>query len=359
VAWARRTGDGAGLGRRARSRSPASAPRTAAALRADLHALVADVAAHSVAPASGALWAPPRCGHPRPAADALAPAAPSVHAPPPYEQPAHGHTGGAPPTSATWRSLLSSPTGATQRELSLPAHEARRARLFVDLSGWARTGMAVVQGSRAALWLTAIPADRGGRGSFPGSAMRVAARLWLGAAPRPDPPRPCCSCVAAADAAGRHFLASCRAQVARRTAVHHHIVALVAAALRRAPQWGEVVVERPLDGSGGTHRPDVRATAAATAAVTCDDVSCLCRLDPAASTSERLACWWTPPGVSSRRELRSAPARATRRHASRRYWHCPYHPCNGAGIVCFGSHPQHTERGSPCWRLEGTTVGEP
>lgn len=201
---------------------------------------------------------------------------------------------------ATRRSLLSSPTAATQRELSPPACEAQRARLFVDLSGWARTGMAAVQGGRAALWLTTIPTDRGGRGSFPGSAMRVAAWLWLGAAPRPDPPRPRCSCGAGADAAGRHFLASCRAQVSRWTAVHHQIVALVAAALRRAPQWGEAVVGRSLDGSGGAHRPDVRATAAATAAVTCGDVSCICRLDLAASTSERLASWWTPPGISSR-----------------------------------------------------------
>ena len=106
-------------------------------------------------------------------------------------------------------------------------------------------------------------------------------------------------------------------------------------------------------------RDPASRAAAATAAVTCGDVSCLCRLDPASSTSERLASRWTPPGVLSRKELWSAPARATRRDASRRYWHCPYRSCNGASIVCFGSHPQHTERGSPCWRLEGATVGKP
>jgi len=98
--------------------------------------------------------------------------------------------------------------------------------------------------------------------------MRVAARLWLGAPPRPDPPRSRCSCRATVDSVGRHFLATCSAQVARRTAVHHLIVGLVAAALRRAPKWGEVVVERGLDGSDGARRPDLRATEAATAAVT-------------------------------------------------------------------------------------------
>jgi len=61
--------------------------------------------------------------------------------------------------------------------------------------------------------------------------------------------------------------------VAQRTAVHHHIVALVAAALRRAPAWREVGAEVSLDGTGEDRRPDLRATAAATAAVTWGDVS--------------------------------------------------------------------------------------
>jgi len=128
-------------------------------------------------------------------------------------------------------------------------------------------------GRAEGLWLTAVPSDRGGRGHIPGSAMRVAARLWLSAPPRPDPPRPRCACGAPADPAGRHFLSACRAQVARRTAVHHHIEALVAATLRRAPAWREVVVEAGLDGTGGDLPPDLRATAAATAAVTWGDVS--------------------------------------------------------------------------------------
>jgi len=150
---------------------------------------------------------------------------------------------------------------------------ARRARLFAGLSGWARTGLAAVQGGRAALWLSAVPAEGDGLVSIPGRAMRDMARLWLGAAARPYPPRPCCPCGAAADAAGRHFLGACPFQAPRRTGLHHFLVRRVAAALRRSPHWGAVVIEAPLDGSGGALRPDVRATAAATGAVTWLDVS--------------------------------------------------------------------------------------
>jgi len=103
--------------------------------------------------------------------------------------------------------------------------------------------------------------------------MRVAARVWLGAAPRPDAPRLRCSCGAAVDATGRHFFTACPAQVSRRTALHHHIVRLVAAALRRAPAWGAVAIEASLDGTRAARRPDLRATEAATAAVTWGDVS--------------------------------------------------------------------------------------
>ena len=237
-------------------------------------ALVAAVAAHSVAPPSGALWAPPprRRARPAPADDALAARAAAADRPS-HEEPALGHTGERLPAPLSWGRLLSAPAALTQRELSLPAHAARRARLYAELSGWARTGLAAVQGGRAALWLTVVPSDGFSRGTIPGSAMRVAVRLWLGAPPRPDPPRPRCACGAAVDPAGRHFLTACSAQVSRRTAVHHHIVALVAAALRRAPQWREVAVEADLDGTAGALRPDLRATAAATAAVTWGDVS--------------------------------------------------------------------------------------
>jgi len=259
---------------------PPPLPATATALRADLLALVDAVAAHAVALNSGAVWASRRHAGRRAvplAAAALRRAAPSppaaAAAAAPHENPATGQPRGASLASPTWRALLADGGGASQCELSRPAHEARRARLFAGLSGWARVGLAAVQGGRAALWLSAVPVARGGRGTIPGTAMRVAARLWLGAPPRSDPPRPRCACGAAADAGGRHFLTACSAHSARRTALHHHIVSLVAAALRRAPRWGAVAVERPLDGTDGALRPDVRATEAATGAVTWTDVS--------------------------------------------------------------------------------------
>jgi len=142
--------------------------------------------------------------------------------------------------------------------------------------------------------------------------MRVAARLWLGAPPHPDPPRSRCSCGATADPAGRHFLAACSAQVARRTAVHHHIVGLVAAALRRAPKWGDVVLEPRLDGSDGARRPDLRATEAATAAVTWADVS---------------VAWPWPDRVAP--QVRAAPLRAVAaaaREATKRATYVPALP---------------------------------
>jgi len=249
-------------------------PPEARALRADLLSLVDAATAHAAAPSTGALWSAPRPGGASraPASARLPPSAASARRPT-HEHSARGRTGGAPPSAPSWRELLSAPSGASQRELARPAHEARRARVFAGLTGWGRTGFAAVQGGRAALWLSAVPADRGGRGTIPGTAVRVAARLWLGAAPRPDGPRPRCSCGAVADATGRHFLAACPAQVARRTGLHHHIARLVAAALRRAPAWGAVAVEVSLDGTRDARRPDLRATAAATAAVTWADVS--------------------------------------------------------------------------------------
>jgi len=168
---------------------------------------------------------------------------------------------------------LTGAVAASQRELSRSSHAARRARLYAGLSGWARTGLAAVQGGRAALWLSAVPAEGDGLLTVPGRAMRDMARLWLGAAARPYPPRPCCPCGAAADAAGRHFLGACPSQAPRRTGLHHFLVRRVAAALRRSPRWGVVAIEAPLDGTGGALRPDVRATEAATGAVTWLDVS--------------------------------------------------------------------------------------
>ena len=290
-----------------------SLPPAAAAWRADLLALVDAVAAHAAAPPSAGLWAPRRGA---PALPRTAPAAGErpvrgpARAPP--NNPASGRLPGAQHAPLAWRQLLTADTAASQRDLALAAHAARRARVYAALPGWGRTGLAAVQGGRAALWLTAVPSACGGRGSIPGSAMRVAVRLWLGARPRPDPPRLRCSCGAAADAGSRHFLSFCPAQVARRTAVHHHIVSLVAAALRRAPRWGEVVVEAPLDGSGGARRPDLRATDATTAAVTWGDVS---------------VAWPWPDAVAA--QVRATPLRvvaAAAREARKRALYVPALP---------------------------------
>ena len=225
-------------------------------------------AAYTAAPETGLLWVALRAGAPpAPALPARCAGGASSH------NPVSGLIRGASPSLPTSQQLLSGAVGASKRELSRPAHAARRARLFAALSGWARAGLAAVQGGRAALWLSAAPAAGGGRGSIRGPAMRVAVRLLLGAPAHSDPPWPRCACGAAADAGGPHFLGACRAQLARRTALHHDIVALVAVALRRAPSWGGVAVERLLDGSDGALRLDFRATAAATGAVTWCDVS--------------------------------------------------------------------------------------
>jgi len=102
--------------------------------------------------------------------------------------------------------------------------------------------------------------------------------------------------------------------VARRAAVHHHIVALVAAALRRAPAWREVDVEVGLDGTSGDLRPDLRATAAATASVTWGDVS---------------VAWPWPDAVAAR--VRTSPLRAVaaaEREAAKRAAYVPALPAS-------------------------------
>jgi len=184
-AWGEWADPGPPPAQSAASDAPPALPASATASRADLFAVVAAVAADSAAPPTGALWAPPPRTRTRPApvADALCARA-AAAVPPPHQEQALGHTGGGAPAPLSWRRLLSAPTAVTQRELTLPAHAARRARLYADLSGWERTGLAAVQGGRAALWLTSVPSDGGGRGTIPGSAMRVAARDCGWAPPR-------------------------------------------------------------------------------------------------------------------------------------------------------------------------------
>lgn len=162
---------------------------------------------------------------------------------------------------------------ASQRDFSLPAHAAARARQYAELPLWLRTGLAACQGHGAAAWLSALPTPGYGGTAIPGVAMRTAVRLWLGVAPRSSPPAARCRCGEAADAAGRHFLGACPEQRSRHTKLHHHVVHLVAEALRRAEGWGAVEVEVGLDTAPTALRPDLRATRTGSGEVTWMDVS--------------------------------------------------------------------------------------
>jgi len=133
--------------------------------------------------------------------------------------------------------------------------------------------MAACQGHRTALWLSALPAPGVGGGAIPGVAMRAAVRLWLGVAPRSTPPAPRCRCGADVDSDGRHFLSACPQQELWRARLHHQIIGLVAAALRHAPGWADVVVEAGLDDAHGALRPDLRAKHGTSGVVTWADVS--------------------------------------------------------------------------------------
>jgi len=103
--------------------------------------------------------------------------------------------------------------------------------------------------------------------------MRTAVRLWLGAPPRSAPSSPWCSCWAAVRPDGCHFLGTCAVQRGRRQRLHDHLVHLLAAVLRRTGVWGDVVVERGLDGARALLRPDVRASRLSSGVRTWGDVS--------------------------------------------------------------------------------------
>jgi len=264
-----------------RQAAPPAAPRlvppAAVALCRALLDLRDTVRAHAVAPNTGLLWAPPRrpaSGVPR--ADALSPPLPNNPecGPDATSGPANGRYGPGPHSAPSWREMLGgNGDGVAQRDLSLPAHAAQRARIYVELSLWERAGMAARQGHRAALWLSALPTPGVGGGAIPGAAMRAALRLWIGVAPRSTPPAPFCRCGRDVDAAGRHFLPSCPQQELRRARLHHHIVRLVAAALRRARGLTGVMVEAGLDDAHGVLRPDLRAKHGSSGVVTWADVS--------------------------------------------------------------------------------------
>jgi len=219
--------------------APPPVPPAVAALCGELLDLRDAVRAHAVAPDTGLLWARPRrAARGAQRADALSP--PLPHEPEcgsgANTDPACGQHGSELHSVPSWREMLGGGGDhVAQRDLYLPAQVARRARISAELSLWGRAGMAACQGLRAALWLSALPAPGVGGSAIPGAAMRAAVRLWLGVAPRSTSPTPRCRCGADVDTDGRHFLSACPQQELRRARLHHHIVGLVAAALRRAP----------------------------------------------------------------------------------------------------------------------------
>jgi len=75
------------------------------------------------------------------------------------------------------------------------------------------------------------------------------------------------------DADGRHFHSACPQQELQRERLHHHVVGLLAAALRRAPDWEDVVVEAGLDDAHSVLRPDLKTNHGTSGVVTWADVS--------------------------------------------------------------------------------------
>jgi len=253
-------------------------PPAAVALRRDLLDLLDAHRARCVAPDTGLLWSRARGSAnaaPIPGADSLAPL------PPPdttYDAGAtNAHADGqhspAPYSPPTWQSLLGGEARASQRDLSRPAHAAVRARIYAELSLWRRAGMAACQGGGAALWLSALPTPGLTGTAIHGAAMRASVRLWLGAPPRSVPPAPRCRCGRGADADGRHFLSACGEQTSLHTRLHHHLVHLVAEALRTSPSWSDVQVEAVVARGRGALRPDMRATHTASGVVVWGDAS--------------------------------------------------------------------------------------
>ncbi|GAB0498665.1 hypothetical protein MMPV_010011 [Pyropia vietnamensis] len=174
---------------------------------------------------------------------------------------AYGQHGTGVGASTTWGELLRLERGVSQREFSLPAHAAARARLYEELTLHGRARLAACQGGGAGRWLAALPLPGPGGAAFSGDAMRVAVRLWLGVAPRSAPPGHRCRCGAEVDAEGRHFLGPCLALKRRATHLHTTIVKQVEGALGESAVWRDVVVEPELyPGAPESLRPDLRAT---------------------------------------------------------------------------------------------------
>ena len=259
--------------------APVAEASAALALRRGLLQLLDAQQAHAVAPASAGVWAPPPPDAAAPPRDADALALPLPYPLPPTcdagatTATATGQHSPASHSPATWRALLGGQARATQRELSRAAHAAARARLYHELSLWRRAGMAACQGWGAALWLSALPTPGVDGTAIAGAPMRVAVRMWLGAAPRSVPSGGRCRCGRGADAEGRHFMSACLESAPLRARLHHHVVDLAVEALRAAPSWKDVVAESVLPASRGALRPELRATHAASGVVVWADAS--------------------------------------------------------------------------------------
>jgi len=259
-------------------------------LRDDLLCLRDAVAASFVAPATGAMWVPPsRLTHLAPrssgpaggSADLLAGETPAFPPPLPRgaaatpSRTATGQNCPAPPVAPSWGDLLGKGEGVlwSQRDLSIPAHAAARARLFEGLPLEQRAGFAASHGHGAAAWLSALPTPGVTGTAVHGEAMRAATRVWLGGPPMAGLRGRVCSCGLAVGAAGSHFFGTCAVQRGRHKRLHNHVVLLLAAALRNSGMWGEVEVERGLDGNRLHLRPDLEATRLSSGVRTWGDVS--------------------------------------------------------------------------------------
>ncbi|GAB0498664.1 hypothetical protein MMPV_010010 [Pyropia vietnamensis] len=190
--------------------------------------------------------------------------------------------------------LLRLERGVSQREFSLPAHAAARARLYEELTLHGRARLAACQGGGAGRWLAALPLPGPGGAAFSGDAMRVAVRLWLGVAPRSAPPGHRCRCGAEVDAEGRHFLGPCLALKRRATHLHTTIV-------KQSAVWRDVVVEPELyPGAPESLRPDLRATRVTSGRRTWADVSLASPLE--ARELARVAAAPLAPLAAAKRE---------------------------------------------------------
>ena len=134
--------------------------------------------------------------------------------------------------TATWARLLGAAGGTAQRALVTPRHRAAYDRLWQAASLLGRARLAACTGGGAGLWLGALPSPGPTGTALHGPEMRAAVRLWLGAPPRPVRHPVRCACGAGVDVHAAHFQGACPSQGALRTARHHHISRLVAAALR-------------------------------------------------------------------------------------------------------------------------------